>query len=81
MPVRTSDGGAGYDDTGGAPVVADWEVSVVWLKGIGWALERIIRSMYCKKKERGGSYSKHSPNVESMVFACKEVRVIPYLHR
>lgn len=40
LAIRTTDWRTGDYDGGGAAVVADWEVGIVWLEGICGALDR-----------------------------------------
>lgn len=39
LSVGTGDGGAGRENGRGPPVVANWDMEVIWLKGIGCAAE------------------------------------------
>jgi hypothetical protein len=50
LAVGSTDTCTRNDDGGGTAVVADWEMGVVWLEGIGWALR--IRAVNLRLTER-----------------------------
>ena len=82
MPVRSADSSTGDYDCGGAAVVADWEMGVVWLESVCGALgrEMLANGRGDRRRRKGKMYSEHCANVEGVINTREEIGIVSDLH-